>query len=190
MSAGRAPLLPTDLPAVDALGLRLFVSLHCPERLGPGWHLDVLLLHGWVGSEDGLEKLVAPWPIRLLQASDELRGDPEWVAEAAAARAAGEVWALWDSGRPVAMASVGWRSSAHYDLAVEVARGARRRGYGLAVAAAAMLAESARDERAPVWACEASNDASLRAAVALGFEPRAAAWVAYPRRGEAVSSAT
>ena len=76
---------------------------------------------------------------------------------------------LIQDGRMAACAFSSGVSCEYVDIGVETAEGYRGKGYGRIVAAA-MVKETLRRGKIPVWGCDTKNEASMRLALSLGFE--------------------
>ena len=102
---------------------------------------------------------------------------PEALAEELAwARTRGTVWSAWVDGEPVSFAYAPWRSRGLFDVSVDTLPGARQLGLATVVAAA-MIRDERAQGREPVWGADEGNQASLRLAKRLGFEPVDEIWV-------------
>ena len=76
---------------------------------------------------------------------------------------------LIEDGRIAACAFSSGVPGEYVDIGVETAEEYRGKGYGRIVAAA-MVKETLRRGKIPVWGCDTKNEASMRLALSLGFE--------------------
>ena len=76
---------------------------------------------------------------------------------------------IMKNGRVLACAFSSAVSEKYVDIGVETAEEARGRGFGKAVAIA-MVKESLRRGKTPIWDCDVKNEASKRLALSAGFE--------------------
>lgn len=76
---------------------------------------------------------------------------------------------LIEDGRMAACAFSSGISSDHVDIGVETAEEYRGKGYGKIVADA-MVKETLRRGKIPVWGCDTRNEASMKLALSVGFE--------------------
>ena len=102
---------------------------------------------------------------------------PALAEELEAARPHRTIWTVFLDGLPVSFAYAPWRSARWFDVSVDTLPEARQLGLGRMVAAAMIRGEQALG-RAPVWAADDGNAASLRLAHALGFVEVDQLWVA------------
>jgi hypothetical protein len=98
------------------------------------------------------------------------------AAELGWARTRGPIHTVYLDGTPSAFAYAPWRSATYFDVSVDVIPGARQLGLATIVASAMIHAERAAG-RQPVWGADEANNASLRLARRLGFEPVDELWV-------------
>lgn len=63
------------------------------------------------------------------------------------------------------------QNKTHNDIGVETAEKFRENGYGKMVALA-MVKETYRRKKVPLWGCDIMNEGSMRLAYSVGFEIR------------------
>lgn len=78
-------------------------------------------------------------------------------------------YCLIEEGRMLACAFASGVSKDYVDIGVETAEECRGKGYGRIVSAA-MVKETLRRGKTPVWDCDIRNEASMRLACSVGFE--------------------
>ena len=78
-------------------------------------------------------------------------------------------YCLIEDGRMAACAFSSGLSKDYVDIGVETAEECRGKGYGKIVAAA-MIEETLRQGKIPVWGCDIRNEASMRLACSVGFD--------------------
>ena len=78
-------------------------------------------------------------------------------------------YCLIEDGRMLACAFASGVSKEYVDIGVETAEECRGKGYGRIVSAA-MVKETIRRGKTPVWDCDTRNEASMRLACSVGFD--------------------
>ena len=78
-------------------------------------------------------------------------------------------YCLIEEGKMLACAFASGVSKEYVDIGVETAESCRGKGYGKIVSAA-MVKETVRRGKTPVWDCDTRNEASMRLASSIGFE--------------------
>jgi RimJ/RimL family protein N-acetyltransferase len=143
------------------------------RRLLPGWAEGEAVLHELVDArlralrpprEADVRWLLDPAFCRLEHLPDRLAEELRRAADVS------PIAAAFDQGAPVSFCYAAWQTETRWDVSIDTAPFARRRGH--AAAAAAFLIEAfARAGKRPVWGAMAGNAASLALARRLGFTP-------------------